>query len=214
VATTTGDLEAARLVTCGGLHSDQLAQLAGVDPEVRILPFRGEYHELVAHRRTLVEGLVYPVPDPRLPFLGVHLTKDIHGAVHAGPNAVLGWRREAYRRGDVDLHELGQMLAFPGLWGLARRYWRTAVSEQYRSLRKAAFVRALQRLVPEIEGRDVIPAGTGVRAQAVAPDGTLVDDFLIVEQDGGVHVCNAPSPAATASLEIGRLIASRLARSA
>jgi L-2-hydroxyglutarate oxidase len=210
VETSSGDLEAARLVTCGGLQSDRLARLAGADPRARILPFRGEYQQLVAHRRHLVNGLVYPVPDPQLPFLGVHLTKDIHGGVHAGPNAVLGWRREAYRRGDVELRELGEMLAFPGLWGLARRYWRTALSEQYRSLRKAAFVRALQRLVPEIEARDVAPAGSGVRAQAVAPDGSLVDDFLIVEQDGGTHVCNAPSPAATASLEIGRVITSRL----
>jgi L-2-hydroxyglutarate oxidase len=210
VTTPAGPLEAARLVTCGGLHSDHLAHLAGAESGARILPFRGEYYEVVPHRRHLVNGLVYPVPDPRLPFLGVHLTRDVHGSVHAGPNAVLGWRREAYRRRDIDLRELGEALAYPGTWGLARRYWRTAIAEQYRSLRAPAFVRALQRLVPEIEGRDVVPAAAGVRAQAVAADGSLVDDFLLVERDGAVHVCNAPSPAATASLEIGRVIAARL----
>jgi len=210
VTTTGGELQAARLVTCGGLQSDRLARLAGADPGARILPFRGEYYELVAHRRHLVNGLVYPVPDPRFPFLGVHLTRDVHGSVHAGPNAVLGLRREAYRRADVDLRDLGDALAFPGTWGLARRYWRTAVAEQYRSWHRPAFVRALQRLVPEIEARDVVPAPAGVRAQAVGADGALLDDFVIVEQDGAVHVCNAPSPAATASLEIGRVIAGRL----
>jgi L-2-hydroxyglutarate oxidase len=210
VSSPGGPLEAARVVTCAGLQSDQVARMAGAEPGARVLPFRGEYYELVAHRRHLVNGLVYPVPDPRLPFLGVHFTRDIHGAVHAGPNAVLGWRREAYRRRDVDLRELAESLAYPGTWGLARRFWRTAIAEQYRSLRKAAFVHALQRLVPEVEARDVVPAGAGVRAQAVAADGALVDDFLIVEQDGAVHVCNAPSPAATASLEIGRVVAGRL----
>jgi L-2-hydroxyglutarate oxidase len=212
VATSTGDLEATTIVTCAGLHSDRVARMAGADPGARILPFRGEYYELVAERRHVVRGLVYPVPDPDLPFLGVHLTRAIDGSVHAGPNAVLGLRREAYRRSDVDIGELREILGYRGTWQLARRYWKTAATEQYRSLRKAVFLRSLQRLVPELESADLVPAGAGVRAQAVDADGRLVDDFLIVEQQGAVHVCNAPSPAATASLEIGRVVAAAARR--
>ena len=159
-----------------------------------------------------MRGLVYPVPDPELPFLGVHLTRGIDGTVHAGPNAVLGLRREAYRRTDVDVRELREILAYPGLWRLARRHWRAALTEQYRSLRTAVFVRSLQRLVPDLTVGDLVPAPAGVRAQAVAPDGGLIDDFLLVEQPGAVHVCNAPSPAATASLEIGRVVADLVTR--
>jgi len=201
------ELEATTIVNCAGLHSDRIARLAGADPSARIVPFRGEYYELVPARRHLVRGLVYPVPDPGLPFLGVHLTRTIDDRVHAGPNAVLGLRREGYRRTDVDLRDVVSTLAYPGTWRLARRLWRTAAAEQYRSLRKAVFVRSLQRLVPELEADDLVPGGAGVRAQAITADGAMVDDFLIVEQAGAVHVCNAPSPAATSSLEIGRVVA-------
>ena len=201
------ELEATTIVNCAGLHSDRIARLAGADPSARIVPFRGEYYELVPARRHLVRGLVYPVPDPGLPFLGVHLTRTIDDRVHAGPNAVLGLRREGYHRTDVDLRDVVSTLAYPGTWRLARRLWRTAAAEQYRSLRKAVFVRSLQRLVPELEADDLVPGGAGVRAQAVTADGAMVDDFLIVEQPGAVHVCNAPSPAATSSLEIGRVVA-------
>jgi (S)-2-hydroxyglutarate dehydrogenase len=207
ITTSTGELDAATVVTCAGLHSDRVARMTGADPGVRILPFRGEYYELAPSGRHLVRGLVYPVPDPELPFLGVHLTRGIDGTVHAGPNAVLGFRREAYRRSDVDVGELREILGYPGTWKLARRHWRAAVAEQYRSLRKAVFLRSLQRLVPALESDDLLPAAAGVRAQAVDAGGGLVDDFLIVEQQGAVHVCNAPSPAATAALEIGRVVA-------
>jgi L-2-hydroxyglutarate oxidase len=207
VTTSTGELDATTVVTCAGLHSDRVARMTGADPGVRILPFRGEYYELAPRGRHLVRGLVYPVPDPELPFLGVHLTRGIDGTVHAGPNAVLGFRREAYRRSDVDVGELREILGYPGTWKLARRHWRAAVAEQYRSLRKAVFLRSLQRLVPALESDDLLPAAAGVRAQAVDAGGGLVDDFLIVEQQGAVHVCNAPSPAATAALEIGRVVA-------
>jgi L-2-hydroxyglutarate oxidase len=207
ITTSTGELDAATVVTCAGLHSDRVARMTGADPGVRILPFRGEYYELAPRGRHLVRGLVYPVPDPELPFLGVHLTRGIDGTVHAGPNAVLGFRREAYRRSDVDVGELREILGYPGTWKLARRHWRAAVAEQYRSLRKAVFLRSLQRLVPALESDDLLPAAAGVRAQAVDAGGGLVDDFLIVEQQGAVHVCNAPSPAATAALEIGRVVA-------
>ncbi len=196
-----------RLVNCAGLYADQVARLAGVRPDVRIVPFRGEYYLLRPERRGLVRGLIYPVPDPAFPFLGVHLTRTVHGRVEAGPNAVLAFAREGYRFGRVHPRELAATLAYRGFWAMARRYWRTGSYELVRSLSKAAFVRALRRLVPEIRADDLSRGGAGVRAQAVAPDGSLVDDFRIAVTEDAIHVLNAPSPAATASLAIGRHIA-------
>ena len=207
LSTASGPVEARRLVNCAGLYSDVVARMAGAEPGVRIVPFRGEYYVLRPERRHLVRGLIYPVPDPEFPFLGVHFTRTIHGEVEAGPNAVLAFAREGYRLGRVHPRELLGTLAYPGFWAMARRYWRTGTYEMYRSLSKAAFVRALQRLVPDVAPADVKRFGAGVRAQAVAPDGSLVDDFRIVRSEGAIHVLNAPSPAATASLAIGRQIA-------
>ena len=200
-------VRAKRLVNCAGLYSDAVARLAGAKTEVRIIPFRGEYYMLRAERRALVRGLIYPVPDPEFPFLGVHLTRTVHGEVEAGPNAVFAFAREGYRFGRVSPRELAATLAYRGFWQMARRYWRMGTFEMYRSLNKGAFVRALQRLVPELRPEDVERGGAGVRAQAVSPDGSLVDDFRIVAEADAIHVLNAPSPAATASLAIGRHIA-------
>ncbi len=198
------------LVNCAGLYSDRVARLAGLAPDVQILPFRGEYFELARSRRHLVRGLVYPVPDPAYPFLGVHLTRGVHGDVHAGPNAVLAWAREGYRLFDVNTRELGQTLSYPGFWRFARQHWRMGATEYRRSFSRRAFVTALQRLVPEVELADLEAAPAGVRAQAVRRNGQLVDDFLFVDSPRSVHVLNAPSPAATASLPIGREIAGRV----
>jgi L-2-hydroxyglutarate oxidase LhgO len=200
-------VRARRLVNCAGLYSDVVATMAGAEPDVRIIPFRGEYYFLRPERRHLVRGLIYPVPDPEFPFLGVHFTRTVHGDVEAGPNAVLAFAREGYRFGRLHPRELLGTLAYPGFRAMARRYWRTGAYEMYRSLSKGAFVRALQRLVPELKPDDVRRGGAGVRAQAVSRDGSLVDDFRIVESPDAVHVLNAPSPAATASLAIGRHIA-------
>lgn len=215
VTTAEGASVTARmLVNCAGLQSDRIAVMAGDIPPAHILPFRGEYYELVPERRELVRALIYPVPDPRFPFLGVHFTRGIDGGVHAGPNAVLALRREGYRRWSSSPSELADLARFRGTWGLARRYWRTGMGEYARSLWRPAFVRALQRLVPELTADDLVPAASGVRAQAVGRDGTLLDDFLISEGPHAVHVLNAPSPAATASLPIGahvaRLVLARL----
>ena len=195
------------LVNCAGLQSDRIASMAGVDPPAKILPFRGEYFELTPERRGLVKHLVYPVPDPSFPFLGVHFTRGIDGGVHAGPNAVLALQREGYRTFDIDTRDLAEVLRYPGFWQLAKRHWKTGAGEYLRSMSKHAFVHRLRRLVPELQIDDLITAPAGVRAQAVLPDGSLVDDFLIVEGERSVHVLNAPSPAATASLPIGRHVA-------
>jgi len=200
-------VEARGLINCAGLYSDAVARLAGARPEVQIIPFRGEYYFLRPERRHLVRGLIYPVPDPEFPFLGVHFTRTVHGDVEAGPNAVLAFAREGYRLATVRPNELFGTLGYRGFWAMAGRYWRTGAYEMYRSLSKAAFVRALQRLVPALAPGDVTRGGAGVRAQAVSPDGSLVDDFRIVEEQDAVHVLNAPSPGATASLAIGRHIA-------
>ncbi|HBH03410.1 MAG TPA: L-2-hydroxyglutarate oxidase [Candidatus Rokubacteria bacterium] len=200
-------VRARRLVNCAGLYSDAVARLAGARPDVRIVPFRGEYYMLRSDRRDLVRGLVYPVPDPAFPFLGVHLTRTIHGDVEAGPNAVLAFAREGYRFLRLHPRELAGTLAYPGFWRMARRHWRMGTYEMYRSLSKPAFVRALQRLVPALEADDLAAGGAGVRAQAVSADGSLVDDFRIVAGADAIHVLNAPSPAATASLAIGRHLA-------
>lgn len=210
VETRSGADHVARLlINCAGLHSDRIARLAGLEPRARILPFRGEYYELTAARRELVSGLIYPVPDPSFPFLGVHLTKDVHGGVHAGPNAVLAFAREGYTLGSANSRDVADIARFPGFWRLARKHWRTGAGEYRRSLLRSAFVQGLQRLVPEVRAEDLVPAPAGVRAQAVLPDGTLVDDFLIEESARCLHVLNAPSPAATASMPIGGELARR-----
>lgn len=205
--TTAGTVSCARLVNCAGLQSDRIARLCGAEPDVRIVPFRGEYYELVPERSRLVRGLIYPVPDPRFPFLGVHLTRMIGGGVEAGPNAVLALKREGYRWADVSLRDSLATAGWPGFWALAARCWRIGFYEVWRSLVKSAFVRDLQRLVPEIRPEDVHRSGAGVRAQALERNGALVDDFRIVSSERAVHVLNAPSPAATASMAIGRAVA-------
>ena len=194
------------LLNCAGLHADQVARMAGVDPGVLIIPFRGEYYNLKPECR-LVRGLIYPVPDPAFPFLGVHFTKRIRGGYEAGPNAVLAFAREGYRKTDFRLEDLGRMVSYRGFWIMGLRYWRTGAYEYYRSFSRSGFVRALSKLVPEIGERDLAEGGSGVRAQSVTPNGSFVDDFKIVEGPNAIHVLNAPSPAATASLAIGRHIA-------
>lgn len=210
VETDSGSVRADALVNCAGLHSDRIAHLAGLRPPVRIVPFRGEYYELAPERRDLVRGLIYPVPDPRFPFLGVHLTRGIDGSVHAGPNAVLALRREGYRWRDLSPRDIADSLRFPGTWRLGRDCWRPGLDEVRRSLSRRRFAESLARLVPAITEADLVPAGAGVRAQAVTPEGKLLDDFLIEEIPRQVHVLNAVSPAATSSLEIARHVADRL----
>jgi L-2-hydroxyglutarate oxidase len=210
VVTTAGEIRADAVVNCAGLHADRIARMAGVAVPARIVPFRGEYHELRPERRHLVKGLIYPVPDPNLPFLGVHLTRMIDGSVHAGPNAVLALAREGYRWSRVDLRDTLDAATYPGLWRLGRRQLRYGLSELGRSLSRRRFAASLARLVPEIREDDLVGAEAGVRAQAVTPAGELVDDFLIVHHGTQVHVLNAPSPAATSSLEIARYITARL----
>ncbi|MGW0878937.1 L-2-hydroxyglutarate oxidase [Streptomyces sp. NPDC002671] len=208
VLTSAGDVVRARvLVNCAGLYCDEVARLTGDEPGVRIVPFRGEYYELA--RPELVRGLVYPVPDPAFPFLGVHLTRGIDGGVHIGPNAVPALAREGYGWGVVRPRELAGTVAWPGSWVIARRHWRYGAGELRRSVSKGAFLEAVRRLLPAAEASDLVPAPAGVRAQAVLRDGTLVDDFLIREGNRAVHVLNAPSPAATASLPIGREVGRR-----
>ncbi|MEU9882496.1 L-2-hydroxyglutarate oxidase [Streptomyces phaeochromogenes] len=212
VRTTDGTITRARvLVNCAGLHCDKIARLTGDDPKMRIVPFRGEYYTLA--RPSLVNGLVYPVPDPAFPFLGVHLTRGIDGSVHIGPNAVPALAREGYDWRTVRPRDLAQTLTWPGSWRIARRHWRYGGGELHRSLSKTAFTNAVRRLLPAATPDDLIPAAAGVRAQAVLSDGTLLDDFLIQESPRTVHVLNAPSPAATAALPIGREIAARALRS-
>ncbi|MEV0912406.1 L-2-hydroxyglutarate oxidase [Streptomyces hokutonensis] len=203
-----GDIVRARvLVNCAGLQCDEVARLTGDDPGMRIVPFRGEYYTLT--RPELVRGLVYPVPDPAFPFLGVHLTRGIDGSVHVGPNAVPALAREGYGWGVVRPREIATTAAWPGVWRMARQHWRYGVGELRRSVSKSAFTSAVQRLLPAVTPDDLTPSAAGVRAQAVLRDGTLVDDFLIKEGPRAVHVLNAPSPAATASLPIGREVARR-----
>lgn len=215
VQTRLGEVRGRVVVNCAGLYSDRIAAMAaraegGAPPPVRIVPFRGEYHELAPHRRGLVRGLVYPVPDPAFPFLGVHLTRGIHGEVHVGPNAVLALRREGYAWTQAHPRELAATLGYSGMWHIARRHWRYGAGEMLRSLAKPAFTRAVQRMLPAVTADDLVPAPAGVRAQAVRPDGELVDDFLFTGGERIVNVLNAPSPAATASLPIGEEIADRV----
>jgi L-2-hydroxyglutarate oxidase len=209
IETTRGEIQARNLINCAGLQSDRIARMAGLDPGLQIIPFRGEYYELVPAKHHLVRNLIYPVPDPRFPFLGVHFTRMVKGGVEAGPNAVLAFKREGYTRSSFRGRDVLEMLGFPGFWTLARKYWRMGAGEFHRSFSKPAFVKALQRLLPAIQEEDLAPAGAGVRAQAVEASGALVDDFRIVEAPHMIHVLNAPSPAATASLSIGEHIADR-----
>ena len=214
VETTAGAWRTKFLISCAGLHSDRVARMEGGDPGTRIVPFRGEYYEISEERSSLVRGLIYPVPDPQFPFLGVHFTRRIQGGVEAGPNAVLAFSREGYRKSQVRPRDLAETLFYPGFWRLARKYWRTGFDEMVRSFSKKAFVKALAKLVPEIRESDVKPGGAGVRAQALSPSGNLIDDFLIAERPRALHVLNAPSPAATASLAIAEEIARRYAERA
>ncbi len=197
---------AATLINCAGLYADKVAAASGMAPSCRIVPFRGEYYALKPERRFLVKNLVYPVPDPRFPFLGVHFTRMLDGRVEAGPNAVLAWRREGYRKTDISLPELLEILAYPGFRRMAGRYWQAGLSEMVRSFSKYRYATALRHLVPEIRGDDLAPGGTGVRAQALGEDGALLDDFVILRKEKMVHVLNAPSPAATSSLAIAEHI--------
>jgi L-2-hydroxyglutarate oxidase len=212
IETTRGRWRTRTLINCAGLQADRVARLCGATPRVVVVPFRGEYYELLPGRWHLVRNLVYPTPDPRFPFLGVHFTRMIRGGVEAGPNAVLALKREGYRRTDVSLRDLAEMARFGGAWRMAGRFWRNGVHEYWRSWSTAAFVRALQRLIPELTRDDVRRAGAGVRAQALDSHGHLVDDFSFEEADRMVHVLNAPSPAATASLSVGQTVADLASR--
>ncbi len=202
VETSDGAYETKFLINCSGLHSDRVARLAGVNPSAQIVPFRGEYYELIPEKRYLVRTLVYPVPNPEFPFLGVHFTRMIDGSVHAGPNAVLAFKREGYKKTDFDLRDFLETLSFSGFRRLAWENLGEGMKEIYRSLVKSAFVRSLQQLIPEVQSGDLVPCTAGVRAQALTPEGKMVDDFLLLQDRHALHVCNAPSPAATASLEI------------
>ena len=203
IETKAGPFATRWLINCAGLYSDRVSRMAGEKPPVSIVPFRGEYYDLIPAREHLVRALLYPVPDLRFPFLGVHFTRRIGGGVDAGPNAVLAFRREGYRKTDFDLRELAETLAFPGFWHIAAKYWRSAAGEFYRSFSKSAFVKALEKLVPEVTTLDLAVGGSGVRAQALLRDGSLVDDFQFACRGNMLHVWNVPSPAATASIPIG-----------
>lgn len=207
VITDKRSYNATMVVNCGGLYSDKLARLTTKHLNVKIIPFRGEYYKLSKDKEYLVKNLIYPVPDPSFPFLGVHFTRMAKGGVEAGPNAVLAFRREGYRKSDIDVSELAESLSWPGFHKVAFKYWRTGLGEMYRSFSKAAFTRELQKLIPEIEEKDLVGGGAGVRAQACDRRGGLVDDFMIMEEKQVIHVCNAPSPAATSSLSIGETVA-------
>jgi (S)-2-hydroxyglutarate dehydrogenase len=212
--TRSGVVRARFVINCAGLHSDRVAMLARADHGIRIVPFRGEYFELVPSRHQLIKGLIYPVADPRFPFLGVHFTRRIQGGVEAGPNAVLSLKREGYRRTSFNLADTLSTAMFPGFWKMAVQHWESGLGEIYRSWNKRAFTRALQKLLPDLSEQDLQPGGSGVRAQALDSSGKLLDDFYFVYQDRILHVCNVPSPAATASLMIGREIVSTLEASA
>ncbi|MBB6142894.1 L-2-hydroxyglutarate oxidase LhgO [Silvibacterium bohemicum] len=206
VETTQGPVEARLVVNCAGLHSDRISRMAKAKLDLTIVPFRGEYYDIVPEKHHYIKGLLYPVPDPRFPFLGVHFTRRIGGGVEAGPNAVLALKREGYSRTSFLASDVAGYLTFPGFWIMAAKNWQMSVGEYRRSWSKAAFVRALQRLMPELSAEDLVPGGSGVRAQALGIDGKLIDDFHFAYTEGIVHVCNVPSPAATASLAIGKHI--------
>jgi L-2-hydroxyglutarate oxidase LhgO len=210
IETTAGAFRSTYAINCAGLYSDTVTRMAGCETDLEIIPFRGEYYEIKPERRYLVRNPIYPVPDPRFPFLGVHFTRHVDGSVEAGPNAVLAFRREGYSGTEPDMTEAVEMLRWPGFWRMAGKYWRKGAAEQYRSWVKPAFTRALQKMVPEMTEKDLVPGGSGVRAQAVDRNGNLVDDFYFVHSRRMIHVCNVPSPAATASLEIGREVVDML----
>ena len=211
IQTTAGAFEAGHAVNCAGLQSDRVARMAGHDPDVRIVPFRGEYFDIAPERRELLRGLIYPVPDPRFPFLGVHLTRRVDGSVEAGPNAVLALKREGYARGSFDARDTWSSLSYPGFWKMSLRYWKVGIGEMARSGSRTRFARDLRRFVPDIRESDLMPGGAGIRAQALDRKGNLVDDFAIETSPRMLHVLNAPSPGATASLAIGDTLADRAA---
>ncbi|QIR38434.1 L-2-hydroxyglutarate oxidase [Tolypothrix sp. PCC 7910] len=208
--TNNGSFETRFVINCAGLHSDRVAKLGNVEPQAKIVPFRGEYYELTPEKRYLVKTLIYPVPNPDFPFLGVHFTRMIDGSVHAGPNAVLSLKREGYHKTDFDLRDFAEVMTYPGFWKLAAKHADEGIQEIIRSFSKAAFVKSLQQLIPEVQAQDLVPTHAGVRAQALMNDGKLVDDFLIIPGQNSIHVCNAPSPAATSSLEIGKAIVAQI----
>jgi L-2-hydroxyglutarate oxidase len=210
--TTNGETAARLVINCAGLHSDRVSRMAGGGHNLTIVPFRGEYYEIRHEKQDLVKGLIYPVPDPKFPFLGVHFTRRIGGGVEAGPNAVLAFKREGYSKRSFSFQDVSEYATFPGFWKLAARHWQMSVGEYHRSLSKQAFVRALQRLLPKLTADDLVPGESGVRAQALDANGNLVDDFYIVFTEGMVNVCNVPSPAATASLAIARYIVDKVVR--
>ena len=210
VETTAGQFRAKLAITCGGLHADRLVKAAGQKPSAKIVPFRGEYYVIKKERQHLVRNLIYPVPDPKFPFLGVHFTRLVHGGIEAGPNAVLAFAREGYKWTDFNPRDFAESISFPGLWKFLAKYPSLCGYEIRRSLSRAEFTRSLQKLVPEIRAEDLEPGGAGVRAQAMLPDGKLVEDFHFEEAPGLLHVVNAPSPAATASLAIGQRIVQRV----
>jgi (S)-2-hydroxyglutarate dehydrogenase len=207
VITQKASYSTSLVINCAGLYSDQVARMTVPALNVKIIPFRGEYYKLRREKEYLVKNLIYPVPDPNFPFLGVHFTRMAKGGVEAGPNAVLAFKREGYKKTDINISELGESLAWPGFQKVAAKYWRTGLGEMYRSFSKAAFTKALQKLIPEIQESDLVEGGAGVRAQACDRQGGLVDDFLILEEKHVINVCNAPSPAATSSLAIGESVA-------
>lgn len=210
VETRNGSVRGQYFVNCGGLHSDRIARLAGLKPSVRIIPFRGEYYELIPEEQHLVRGLIYPVPDPQFPFLGVHLTKMIDGSVHAGPNAIFAFAREGYKWLNINPRDMLESAAWPGLWKLGAKFWKVGLAETYRSFSRKKALEGLRELVPALGDKAIVPTHNGVRAQAMNRDGTMVDDFLFERGQRQIHVLNAPSPAATASLEIGKRIATEL----
>ena len=207
LTTPSGEVTCSALINCSGLQSDRIARMCGVDPGLQIIPFRGEYYEIAKEKRYLVRNLIYPVPDPRFPFLGVHFTRRVNGSIEAGPNAVLAFKREGYKLTSISVPDVVTYLTYSGFWRMALKYWNIGFAEFYRSFSKQAFTAALRRLVPELEMKDLTRGGAGVRAQALNPDGSMEDDFRIVEAENMIHVLNAPSPAATASISIGETIA-------
>jgi len=213
IETNRGTIEARFLINCAGLHSDRVAKMTGMKTGMKIVPFRGEYYELVPEKRHLVKHLIYPVPNPDFPFLGVHFTRMINGEVHAGPNAVLAFKREGYTKKDIDIKDVLEVLTYSGFWKMAMPNMKEGMKEMVRSFSKQAFLHSLQRLIPELTEKDIVPTHAGVRAQALMHDGSMVDDFAIFSGKSSMHVCNAPSPAATASIKIGEEIANRVPES-
>ena len=210
IETSRGTIKANMIINCAGLHSDRVATATGYKTDMKIIPFRGEYFKLKPEKRHLVKHLIYPVPNPKFPFLGVHFTRMVSGEVDAGPNAVMAFKREGYRKLDISMKDLMESLSFPGLWKMAGKFAKEGLDEYVRSFSKKQFTKSLQELIPEIQEDDLIPAPAGVRAQALKYDGNMVDDFHIIMGKRSIHVCNAPSPAATAAIEIGKEVVSRI----